>query len=96
MEDNKLDRYEQKILVCFRGTKTLQAIFNQNDIGDLETMQAFFSLIKRKIVIPDEVHRDHGQPKISIARENPAGTNKKIKTSQGFFGNVDNLVDKSE
>lgn len=96
IQDSQLDRYEKQILIQFRGTKTLQKILERNEIGDLETLQAFYSLIKRKIVIPDEDCDEQSRARMNIAPEKTSQPGQKIKTSQGFFGNVDEQPDQAD
>lgn len=93
LRQNELDRYEKRILVHFRGSKTLRKILDDNEIGDLETLQAFFSLIKREIVIPvARGEQEDGRIVVSREKQNVKGRDKGIKISQGFFGHIEDVL----
>ena len=75
-----------------RGGKNLRAILMDNEIGDLETLIAFKSLISQNIILErDDDQR--GSTTLVISDETKDTGKPKIKTSQGFFGNVEDIFE---
>jgi CheY-like chemotaxis protein len=90
LKEGDLTENDTRLLMSFKGNYSLMNILEKNELGDMETLSSIQKLIRRKLIVP---HRAPIKPTgghLSIAETKSAG-GETVRTSEGFFGNPEEL-----